>query len=136
MLAGLASRIEASHLHQMADTSESAAAALQNSATTEVNRKTPVLSEEEIDDLIYFARAGEDADLSQVLKELAAREDVSISSILEAAKDEGKATCLHMAAANGHSSKSSYFEGLMRICEIWCINTGTVNGRPIFRFTI
>ncbi|KAH8664421.1 ankyrin repeat-containing domain protein [Xylariales sp. PMI_506] len=63
----------------------------------------PKLSEEEIDDLIYLARTGEDAELTQMLKELAERENVTVAEVLEAAKDEGKATCLHMAAANGHS---------------------------------
>ncbi|KAI0123347.1 ankyrin repeat-containing domain protein [Xylariales sp. AK1849] len=61
------------------------------------------LSEEEIDDLIYLTRTGEDAELTQLLKELAEREKVTVSEVLEAARDEGKATCLHMAAANGHS---------------------------------
>ncbi|KAI0167837.1 ankyrin repeat-containing domain protein [Pestalotiopsis sp. NC0098] len=63
----------------------------------------PTLSADEIDDLIYLARAGEDAELTQLLKELAEREKVTVAEVLEAARDEGKATCLHMAAANGHS---------------------------------
>ncbi|ETS80176.1 hypothetical protein PFICI_07705 [Pestalotiopsis fici W106-1] len=63
----------------------------------------PTLSGDEIDDLIYLARAAEDAELTELLKELAEREKVSIADVLEAARDEGKATCLHMAAANGHS---------------------------------
>lgn len=65
----------------------------------------PNLSEDEIDDLIYLSRAGEDAELTQMLKELAEREKATVAEVLEAAKDDGKATCLHMAAANGHSSK-------------------------------
>jgi hypothetical protein len=65
----------------------------------------PKLSGDEIDDLIYLARAGEDAELTQLLKELAEREKVTVAEVLQAAKDDGKATCLHMAAANGHSSK-------------------------------
>ncbi|KXJ93478.1 ankyrin repeat-containing domain protein [Microdochium bolleyi] len=64
----------------------------------------PKLSEEEIDDLIYLARAGEDADLAVMLGEVAKREDSTPAEVLAAAKeDESKATCLHMAAANGHS---------------------------------
>lgn len=62
----------------------------------------PQLTEEEIDDLIYFARAGEDSDLSETLKELAEREKVTPAEILVAARDERKATTLHMAAGNGH----------------------------------
>lgn len=62
----------------------------------------PKLSEDEIDDLIYFARAGELADLNETLSSLASREGVSPAEILTAAKDEGKSTCLHMATGNGH----------------------------------
>lgn len=62
----------------------------------------PNLSEEEIDDLIYFARAGEVGDLNETLQALASREGVSPAEIIMAAKDEGKSTCLHMATGNGH----------------------------------
>ncbi|KAI3316971.1 ankyrin [Xylariaceae sp. AK1471] len=65
---------------------------------------SPSLSGEEIDDLVYLARAGEDADLTEMLRELAARDAATPADILAAARDEqGKATCLHMAAANGHA---------------------------------
>ncbi|KAI0805673.1 ankyrin repeat-containing domain protein [Xylaria sp. FL0064] len=64
----------------------------------------PRLSEEEIDDLVYLARTGEDADLTEMLQELAARETATVADILTAAREEqSKATCLHMAAANGHA---------------------------------
>ncbi|KAI1372751.1 ankyrin [Hypoxylon crocopeplum] len=63
----------------------------------------PNLSEDEIDDLIYLARTGDDAELTGMLKELASRENVTCAEILEAARDDSKATCLHMAAANGHA---------------------------------
>ncbi|KAI1355871.1 ankyrin repeat-containing domain protein [Xylaria sp. FL0043] len=64
----------------------------------------PRLSEEEIDDLVYLARAGEDADLTEMLQELATRETATVADILTAAREEqSKATCLHMAAANGHA---------------------------------
>lgn len=63
----------------------------------------PKLSEEEIDDLIYFARAGENDDLNESLAALAEREKASEAEILIAAKDEGnKSTTLHMATGNGH----------------------------------
>lgn len=62
----------------------------------------PQLSEDEIDDIIYFARAGEEKDLTETLSALASREGVSAAEILLAAKDEGKNTGLHMAAGNGH----------------------------------
>lgn len=62
----------------------------------------PKLNEEEIDDLIYFARAGEVADLNETLATLSSRESVSPAEILSAAKDEGKSTCLHMATGNGN----------------------------------
>ncbi|KAI0883116.1 ankyrin [Annulohypoxylon maeteangense] len=63
----------------------------------------PKLSEEEIDDLIYLARTGDDAELTEMIQELTSRENTTNSQILEAARDDGKATCLHMAAANGHA---------------------------------
>ncbi|KAI0868689.1 ankyrin [Hypoxylon argillaceum] len=64
----------------------------------------PRLSEEEIDDLVYLARAGEDADLTEMLQELATRDVATPADILTAAREEqSKATCLHMAAANGHA---------------------------------
>lgn len=62
----------------------------------------PKLSEDEIDDLIYFSRVGEDDDLTETLKTLAEREKVSQAEVLLAAKDEGKSTTLHMATGNGH----------------------------------
>ncbi|KAI0424374.1 ankyrin repeat-containing domain protein [Xylaria sp. FL1042] len=64
----------------------------------------PNLSEEQIDDLVYLARTGEDADLTEMLQELATRETATVADILAAAREEqSKATCLHMAAANGHA---------------------------------
>ncbi|KAF3358840.1 Ankyrin repeat-containing protein P16F5.05c like [Verticillium longisporum] len=62
----------------------------------------PNLTEDEVDDLIYFARAGEQADLAEALATLSARESVAPGVILTAARDESKATCLHMAAGNGN----------------------------------
>lgn len=62
----------------------------------------PTVSEDEIDDLIYFARAGEVPDLSDTLATLSAREAVSTADMLIAAKDSGKSTCLHMATGNGN----------------------------------
>ncbi|KAK6954595.1 hypothetical protein Daesc_004562 [Daldinia eschscholtzii] len=63
----------------------------------------PKLSEEEIDDLIYLARTGDDAELTGMVQELADREGATRAEIIAAARDDGKATCLHMAAANGHA---------------------------------
>lgn len=63
----------------------------------------PKLTEDEIDDLIYFARAGENEDLAEMLVSLAEREKMTVAEILIAAKDEGnKSTTLHMATGNGH----------------------------------
>ncbi|CAM1508005.1 Fc.00g048530.m01.CDS01 [Cosmosporella sp. VM-42] len=62
----------------------------------------PKLTEDEIDDLIYFARAGEQSDLTETVQNLAERETVTPAEILVAARDEGKSTCLHMATGNGH----------------------------------
>ncbi|KAK2603176.1 hypothetical protein N8I77_009654 [Diaporthe amygdali] len=62
----------------------------------------PKLSEDDIDDLIYFARAGEVTDLNETLSTLSTREGVSPAEIISAARDEGKSTCLHMATGNGN----------------------------------
>ncbi|KAJ3542403.1 hypothetical protein NM208_g4108 [Fusarium decemcellulare] len=62
----------------------------------------PKLTEDEIDDLIYFARAGEKDDLTETIKSLAERESASPAEIVAAAQDEAKSTCLHMATGNGH----------------------------------
>lgn len=62
----------------------------------------PNLTEDEIDDLIYFARAGELSDLQETLASLSTREGVAVSEILAAARDESKSTSLHMAAGNGN----------------------------------
>ena len=67
----------------------------------------PQLTEDEIDDLIYFSRAGELSDLTETLKSLADREKVSVAHILITARDEGKSTCLHMATGNGHLGRLS-----------------------------
>ncbi|RYO73769.1 hypothetical protein DL762_010399 [Monosporascus cannonballus] len=75
----------------------------------------PNLSEDEIDDLIYLARAGDDAELAWMLKDLAAREGVTEEEVLEAARDDGRATCLHMAAANGHSKTVTFILSLLSI---------------------
>ncbi|KAH9909688.1 ankyrin [Xylariomycetidae sp. FL2044] len=65
---------------------------------------TPInLSEEEVDDLVYLARAGEEADLTEMLREVSGREGATPAQVLEAARDDGKNSCLHMAAANGHA---------------------------------
>lgn len=62
----------------------------------------PKLSEDEIDDLVYLARTGDDAELTEMLSALAGRESVTPAEILVAAKDDGKSTTLHMASGNGH----------------------------------
>ncbi|KAK3685210.1 ankyrin repeat-containing domain protein [Podospora appendiculata] len=61
------------------------------------------LSEDEIDDLLYFSRTGDKDELTTMLSSLAEREKVSPAEILAGAKDEGKSTCLHMATGNGHA---------------------------------
>ncbi|KAI5461602.1 ankyrin repeat-containing domain protein [Mariannaea sp. PMI_226] len=62
----------------------------------------PKLTEDEIDDLIYFARAGEKDDLVETVKSLAERENVTPAEVVAAAQDVGKSTSLHMATGNGH----------------------------------
>jgi hypothetical protein len=81
----------------------------------------PQLTEEEIDDLIYFARAGEDEDLTETLTALAEREKVTPAEILVAAKDDGKSTALHMACGNGHLGESIKFPSVRNCHELHCI---------------
>lgn len=65
----------------------------------------PQLSEEEIDDLLYAARTGDKDEFTGLLSSLTEREKVTPAELLISAKDEGKSTCLHMAAGNGHAGK-------------------------------
>jgi hypothetical protein len=69
----------------------------------------PQLSEDEIDDLLYAARTGDNDELTSLLSSLADREKVSPAEVLTSATDEGKSTCLHMATGNGHEGESMRF---------------------------
>ncbi|KAF1986552.1 ankyrin [Aulographum hederae CBS 113979] len=61
------------------------------------------LSEDDIDDILYFARANEVADLEECVKSLAGKLGVSEKEIVEKAVDPVTGnTPLHYAAANGH----------------------------------
>ncbi|KAA8912429.1 hypothetical protein FN846DRAFT_933066 [Sphaerosporella brunnea] len=61
------------------------------------------LSEEQIDDLLYFARAGESEDFVQTLSEIKAATHADETNILLAARDEfTKNNVLHMTSGNGH----------------------------------
>ena len=69
----------------------------------------PNLSEDEIDDLIYFARTGDTEDLNTSKAAICKRENVSVLELLEVVKDEKSGNgVMHMAAANGHHSKSHF----------------------------
>lgn len=68
------------------------------------------LTPEEIDDILYCARAGEVAELTEVIDAVVARlgagaagED--LTSLIAAAKNESENTALHYAAANGHAGE-------------------------------
>ena len=66
------------------------------------------LSEDEIDDLLYFARTGEVEELNALSRELYKRESINLAGLLEAARDEASGnSVLHMAGANGHHGKPS-----------------------------
>ncbi|KAJ5050735.1 uncharacterized protein L3040_002606 [Drepanopeziza brunnea f. sp. 'multigermtubi'] len=63
----------------------------------------PALSEDEIDDLLYFARTGDTQEFDALKEELCAREKVGAMELLTTARDEESGNgVLHMAAANGH----------------------------------
>jgi hypothetical protein len=61
---------------------------------------TPELSEDEIDDLLYFARAGELVDLKEILEGLAKGNEIEV--LERAVEVESGNSVVHMAAANGH----------------------------------
>lgn len=63
----------------------------------------PNFTEDEIDDLLYFARTGDAEEFETAKNELCKRENVSVVELIQAAKDEHSGNgVLHMAAANGH----------------------------------
>ncbi|TGZ77173.1 ankyrin [Ascodesmis nigricans] len=64
----------------------------------------PQMSEDEIDDLLYFARAGETKELEELLNALETKyPSVDKAAIITTAKDEHSGNnSLHMAAGNGH----------------------------------
>lgn len=65
------------------------------------------LSEDSIDDILYYARAGETDSLLETLAQLKSELGVSEEDILLAAIDENTGnSALHMSAANGHTGKT------------------------------
>jgi len=73
----------------------------------------PSLTEDEIDDLLYFARTGDKDEFNSTSNELYKRENVTPLDILAIAKDEYSGNGpLHMAAANGHESWSLFLRGV------------------------
>jgi len=70
------------------------------------------LSEDEIDDLLYFARTGDKEEFNTANEELCKRENITLVELLEAARDEQSGNgVLHMAAANGFEG-TRYFHCL------------------------
>lgn len=65
------------------------------------------LSEDEIDDLLYFARIGDIDEFNTLKDQLCQREGVAVLQLLQCARDEGSGNgILHMAAANGHAGRA------------------------------
>jgi len=66
----------------------------------------PTLSEDEIDDLLYFARTGDLEEFNALSRSVCKRESLTVVGLLEAARDEMSGNgVLHMAAANGHDGE-------------------------------
>ncbi len=72
------------------------------------------LSEEEVDDLLFFSRAGQLEELQQTLEQLAARLSADegltknvLPQVLEAATSETGNGVLHYCCANGHQGEIS-----------------------------
>lgn len=67
---------------------------------------SPTLSEDDIDDLLYFARTNDIAELRALLSSLAAQNTCSEAEILLAARDPDSGnTAAHYAAANGFDGR-------------------------------
>jgi hypothetical protein len=67
---------------------------------------TPKFSEDEIDDLLYFARTGDNVEFDTLKDAMCKRDQVDLAGLLEGARDDGSGNgALHMAAANGHNCK-------------------------------
>ncbi|KAF2230228.1 ankyrin, partial [Viridothelium virens] len=68
----------------------------------------PSLSEDDIDDLLYFARTNDTSELSTLLTSLSSQHACSQSDILLAARDpESGNTVAHYAAANGFDAHAN-----------------------------
>lgn len=66
----------------------------------------PKISEDEIDDMLYFSRVGEKGEFDTLKEELCRREKVDVVELVKSARDaESGNGVLHMAAANGHHSE-------------------------------
>jgi hypothetical protein len=86
----------------------------------------PALSEDEIDDLLYFARTGDKGEFNALKEELCKREKITVQELLAVAKDDLSGNgVLHMAAANGYDGmfeQSSVFLKRSDRFRIWrCI---------------
>lgn len=69
----------------------------------------PKLTEDEIDDLLYYARTGDKEEFDILTNELCKRGNVSMVELVRAARDEQSGNgVLHMAAANGHHGELRY----------------------------
>lgn len=64
------------------------------------------LSEDDIDDLLYFARIGDSQEFNSLGKDICARDEFTIVELVQSAREEASGNgVLHMAAANGHHGK-------------------------------
>ena len=65
------------------------------------------LTEEQIDDILFYARTGETEELQICIKELSQAKSISEEDILSSSVEEhSQNTPLHMAAANGRLGTS------------------------------
>ncbi len=67
----------------------------------------PKLSEDELDDILYFSRVGGLSELKNTIETCAKRFNVSLHDIILASIEEDSGNGpLHMASANGHNGLS------------------------------
>lgn len=67
------------------------------------------LSEDDVDDLLYYSRIGETEELNNLLSTLEQRLSTKACAIIEAAQDEySHNNVIHMAAGNGHTGTTCW----------------------------
>lgn len=80
----------------------------------------PTLTEEQIDDLLYYARTNDLAELTEIVNSIADSLNVAPHVVISSAIDSNSGnSILHMASANGHIGEHSTLESLNTRIDIY-----------------